>query len=183
MVERTAMDTSNFGEVVVRVFVNFLVSLLILSFSFSLYAETGVKSMAIGLERAGIRARPSVLAKAKYFSKYGDKIQVLQEKGRWRKIKSGKIEGWLEKSALGSRKTILRDIGKSEAEISSAYQDEVASAAKGLSAEMEELHKKQNPELNYALVDKVESFAVSPAQMLKFSKRGKLKSKLLEDEK
>lgn len=136
----------------------------------------------IGLSRAAVRPKPSVLAKPQGFLKYGDSVSVLGTQGRWSQVQAGALTGWLESSSLGHRKSILKEIGKSDAEISKDYQDEVASAAKGFSEEMEALHKKQNPELNYSAVDRVEKIEVDMDEVVRFSRQGKLKSRVLMQE-
>ncbi len=53
--------------------------------------------------------------------------------------------------------------------------DEVALAGKGFTPEVESGYRSKHPEMNFAEVDKVETFKVDPATMQTFIKEGDLK--------
>ena len=53
--------------------------------------------------------------------------------------------------------------------------DEVALAGKGFTPEVEKGYRAKHPEMNFALVDKVETFKVDPATLQAFIKEGDLK--------
>ena len=53
--------------------------------------------------------------------------------------------------------------------------DEVALAGKGFTPEVENGYRAKHPEVNFALVDKVETFKVDPATLQAFIKEGDLK--------
>jgi len=52
--------------------------------------------------------------------------------------------------------------------------DEVALAGKGFTPEVESSYRSKHPEMNFAEVDKVESFKVDPASLQTFIKEGDL---------
>ena len=156
---------------------------LVIGVVLSIAVDAGVPEQSVvGLNRAALRASPSVLAKAVEFLSYGTLVQVLESKGRWRKVQAQKATGWIEFSALGDKKSILKEVGKSQAEVSKKYQDEVASASKGFTAEMEEFQKKNNPQLNYAAVDQLEKITVQMQEVAEFAKQGQLHSRILAEE-
>jgi hypothetical protein len=53
--------------------------------------------------------------------------------------------------------------------------DEVALAGKGFTPEVESGYRAKHPEMDFAQVDKVESFGVNPATLQAFIKEGDLK--------
>ncbi len=53
--------------------------------------------------------------------------------------------------------------------------DEVALAGKGFTPEVENSYRAKHPEMNFALVDRIESFRVAPAKLQAFIKEGDLK--------
>ena len=53
--------------------------------------------------------------------------------------------------------------------------DEVALAGKGFTPEVESSYRSKHPEMNFAEVDKIESFKVDPASLQTFIKEGDLK--------
>jgi len=53
--------------------------------------------------------------------------------------------------------------------------DEVALAGKGFTPEVESGYRAKHPEMNFAQVDKVETFKVDPAALQTFIKEGDLK--------
>lgn len=150
---------------------------------FFLTSVVSAKDLAIGSDRTGLRSRPSILSKPTSFLKYGAPVQVLEVKGRWSKINSSGQRGWVLSSTIGDGESILKDIGKGEFAAQEAYQDEVASAGKGFSAEFEKMSKENNPKLNYKDVDRIEKVSVPVNDIFAFSRRGKLKSSVLGEEK
>jgi hypothetical protein len=53
--------------------------------------------------------------------------------------------------------------------------DEVALAGKGFTPEVENGYRAKHPEMNFAQVDKIETFTVDPATLQTFIKEGDLK--------
>ena len=53
--------------------------------------------------------------------------------------------------------------------------DEVALAGKGFTPEVESGYRSKHPEMNFAQVDKIESFKADPASLQTFIKEGDLK--------
>jgi hypothetical protein len=83
-------------------------------------------------------------------------------------------KGWIHKSSLTSAKFNLRTIfvGTSSP---SATHDEVALAGKGFTPEVEGGYKESHPEMNYALVDQIETYDVESDSLYDFIMRGGLR--------
>ena len=132
------------------------------------------KSMTVQIQEGQLRATPSHFGKitAKIF--YGDGVTVLEEKGDWKRVSvaDGKGQGWLHGRALTSKRTILK-AGRSQAG-TSVSQDEIALAGKGFSEEVEKEYRKSNANLDYALINRMETIRISPRQMEKIIEDGRL---------
>ncbi len=73
-------------------------------------------------------------------------------------------------SALTTKSIVLK-AGAANVQ-TSATGGEIALAGKGFSEEVEKQYKSLNPNLDYAWVDRMEKFQVSPEQMQAFLKQG-----------
>ncbi|MDD3582031.1 MAG: SH3 domain-containing protein [Desulfobacca sp.] len=106
--------------------------------------------------------------------KQGDQLKQLGMKGDWYQVEFQGKQGWIHQSAVSTRKvslSALRGTGTAQA----ATADEVALAGKGFTPEVEAGYREKNPNLNYAAVDRVESFQVPEAQLRKFITEGGLR--------
>lgn len=132
------------------------------------------KIMTVQVREGQLRATPSHFGKitAKIF--YGDGVTVLEEKGDWKRVSvaDGKGQGWLHGRALTSKRTILK-AGRSQAG-TSVSQDEIALAGKGFSEEVEKEYRKNNANLDYAWINRMETIRISPRQMENFVEDGRL---------
>ncbi len=59
--------------------------------------------------------------------------------------------------------------------VKQSSSDEVALAGKGFTPEVESSYRSKHPEMNFAEVDKIETFKVDPASLQTFIKEGDLK--------
>jgi hypothetical protein len=126
--------------------------------------------MSVTVKETPVRATPSFLAKALAVLAYGDQVQVLDTKGDWARVSSGKTQGWVSLKALTEKKIVL----KSGADVSqSASSGEVALAGKGFNADVEAEYK-QEQKLDYTWVDAMEAVKVTPPQISSFLTRGGL---------
>jgi len=132
------------------------------------------KMMSVQVREGQLRATPSHLGKIVARASYGDRVMVLEEKGDWKKVSlgGGKYQGWMHKTALTSKKIALR---AGQASVGSSVSgDEIALAGKGFSAEVEAQYRKSNKSLDYAWINRMETFQVSPEQMEEFIRDGRL---------
>ena len=140
------------------------------------------KQMSVTVKETQVRASPSYLGKVLAVLAYGDRIQVVDSQSGWAKVSlpAGKAvasgsppqkEGWVNLSALTDKKIVLKsgasDVG------TTASSGEVALAGKGFNREVEAQYK-ENSGLDYAWVDRMETFEASPEQIAAFLLQGGL---------
>ncbi len=132
------------------------------------------KIMSVQVQKSQLRATPSHLGKIVAGVSYGDQVTVVEERGDWKKvsISNGKVQGWLHNSALTTKRIVLKAGQKNVA--TSVSQEEIALAGKGFSEEIEAQYRKNNKNLDYAWIDRMESFKVSPEQIENFIVVGQL---------
>ncbi len=135
------------------------------------------RQMSVQVKETQIRAAPSFLGKILGVLHYGDRVTVLAEKSGWARISlpSGKGEGWVNLSALSPKRIVLK--AGSEEVGSGASSGEVALAGKGFNREVEAEYRDEK-QLDYSWIDKMESFRVSPEQVLAFLQQGGLEESL-----
>ena len=108
----------------------------------------------------------------------GAEVNVETQAGDWFKVEYQGTKGWINRQAFGrpqaGSKFNLSGLlfGKPVKETSS---DEVALAGKGFTPEVENSYRAKHPNLNFALVDRVETYTVPPAKLQAFIKQGDLK--------
>jgi SH3-like domain-containing protein len=166
-----------------------------LSVVFTGFAETP-KTMSVQIKEGQLRITPSFLAEIIAKPSYGDRVEVIQDKGPWKRVAIRGVQGWMHASALTTKSIVLRvgatsaQTGAAGSEIalagkadvlpdkspggSSATSSEIALAGKGFSEEVEKQYKNLNRNLDYAWVDRMEKFQVSPEQMKAFLMQGNI---------
>jgi len=132
------------------------------------------KIMTVQVREGQLRATPSHFGKITAKTYYGDQVTVLEEKGDWKRVSvsDGKGQGWVHDSALAGKRTVLT-AGRSRAG-TSVSQDEIALAGKGFSEEVEKEYRKNNANLDYAWINRMETIRISPRQMENFVEDGRL---------
>lgn len=148
--------------ILIVVFVSFCVV-------FSVFAEPP-KTMSVQVKEGQLRSTPSFLAEIIAKPSYGDRVEIIQDKGPWKKVAIRGVQGWMHASALTTKSIVLR-AGAANVQ-TSATGSEIALAGKGFSEEVEKQYKNLNRNLDYAWVDRMEKFKVSPEQMQAFLKQG-----------
>ncbi len=129
------------------------------------------KTMSVQVKEGQLRSTPSFLGTIVAKLSYGDRVEIIQDQGNWKKVavRSG-VQGWMHVSALTTKSIVLK-AGAGNVQ-TSATSGEIALAGKGFSEEVEKQYKKLNRNLDYAWVDRIERFQVTPAQMQAFLKQG-----------
>jgi len=157
----------------VKLKISILMFLLIGLTGFAAFA-VGKSMMSIQVKKGELRLAPSFLGKIVARLYYGDRVYVLEEKGSWRKVglSAGAAEGWIHASAL-TPKTIVLRAGAKDVE-TAASSDELALAGKGFNQQVESEFKAKNPNLDFAWIDKMETYVVSEEEMKQFLEKGRL---------
>ena len=131
------------------------------------------KTMSVQIKEGQVRSTPSFLGTIVAKLSYGDRVEVVQDQGTWKKVAvRGGAQGWMHASALTTKSIVLK-AGAGNVQ-TSATSGEIALAGKGFSEEVEKQYKKLNSNLDYAWVDRMERFRVSPEESEAFLKQGKL---------
>ncbi|MHB8908564.1 MAG: SH3 domain-containing protein [Syntrophales bacterium] len=138
-------------------------------FVFSGFAQLP-KTMSVQVREGQLRSTPSFLGKIIANPSYGDRVEIIQDQGAWKKVAVGGLQGWMHASAL-TTKTIVLKAGAQNVR-TSATGGEIALAGKGFSEEIEKQYKSLNHNLDYTWVDRMERFKVSPEEMQAFLKQG-----------
>ena len=132
------------------------------------------KIMTIQVREGQLRATPSHFGKIVAKVSYGNQVTVLENNGPWKKVSlsGGKVKGWIHDTALSSAKI---DLKSGQANVSaSVNQKEIALAGKGFSKEVEAQYRQTNKNLDYAWINRMETFKVSSSQMQNFIAEGRL---------
>lgn len=103
---------------------------------------------------------------------YGEQLQIGERKGDWLKVNYKGKAGWIHISAVKEQKVRLSSLAGGRA--AESTRDEVALAGKGFTPEVEKAFQAKNPSMNFAAVDRIESYDVPDDELETFILRGKL---------
>jgi uncharacterized protein YgiM (DUF1202 family) len=108
----------------------------------------------------------------------GAALNVESQAGDWYKVEYQGQTGWINRQAFpapstGSKFNLPGLLFGTPVKQTSS--DEVALAGKGFTPEVENSYRSKHPEMNFAQVDKVESYRVAPSTLQAFIKEGDLK--------
>ena len=134
----------------------------------------GAKILSVQVKQGALRSVPSFLGKIVARVSYGDRVEPLEKRGGWSKVKPvGKGPGgWIHDSALTEKKIELR-AGKGNVP-QSTTGDELALAGKGFNKQVEGKYRAENPEADFAAIDRMEKIVISEKQMQRFIRDGQL---------
>lgn len=129
--------------------------------------------MSVQIRNAQLRATPSYLGKITGSAPYAQRVEVLQTQGDWLEVRSAAATGWLHKSALTTKKIVIKagasDVG------ATASGEELALAGKGFNSDIEADFKNKNAEVSFAPIDRMEKITVSPSEARAFLGQGGVK--------
>jgi len=129
--------------------------------------------MSVQVRTTQMRARPSFLGTTISEITYGTQVNLVSRQGPWVKVTGpqGKT-GWLHESAL-SEKELAMVSGGTEA-ATGASGEEIALAGKGFNDQVEREFRKQNADLDFGQVDRMEKIVVTPEQAAAFLAAGQI---------
>jgi SH3-like domain-containing protein len=130
------------------------------------------ETLSVQVKEGEIRATPSFLGKIVARVAYGDRVSVVEKRGQWRKVSvgGGKVQGWMHTSALTNKRIALH-AGETNVQ-TGATQNELALAGKGFNEQVETQFRKENKNLDYTWINRMETFKVSPDTMRGFFAQG-----------
>ncbi|MDR2941149.1 MAG: hypothetical protein LBV17_00965 [Treponema sp.] len=150
-----------------RIIFMFVLVLFAAGFAFAQASKGG--TMYVAVKSAPLKSSPDAFASTRITLNYGDRVTILQISGKNAEVRSATtaaVVGWTALSNLSAKQIV-----SGNKNIASAR--EVALAGKGFNQEVENSYKSQG-KLNYADVDKVETFSVNEADLKKFLEDGRL---------
>jgi len=147
---------------------SFIAFFILLSTSDSLHAETAT----VITKQNSIRASCRFFSPVKATVHYNDMLEVISQQGDWYQVRFRGIQGCIHKSAIQKKSVSLSKLVGSQGQATSA--EEVALAGKGFNPQVEAAYKNKNPGLNFAGVDRVESYKIPENELRGFIQSGKL---------
>lgn len=132
------------------------------------------ETLSVQVKAGELRATPSFLGKIIARVAYGGRVVVVDDLGAWKRVSpsGGKLQGWMHASALTTKRIILKS-GQTAVR-TGATQDEIALAGKGFNEQVEAEFRKENKNLDYTWINRMETFKVSPNLMNSFLVQGKV---------
>ncbi len=131
---------------------------------------SGPGTMSVQVRDGQLRATPSFLGSVVATLNYADQVDVVQQQGDWVEVSCKGQKGWIHNSAL-TTKYITVGAGGKDAQMKASGK-EVALAGKGFNSEVEAQYRKGNRNVDYAAVDRMEQYRVSPPDMVAFLEKG-----------
>ncbi len=148
-----------------------VVCLALLGIIFLYIPANAQETLSVQVKEGELRATPSFLGQIVTRVAYGDRVSVIEDRGTWKKISvRGGKQGWIHTSALTTKKIALK-AGQTNVQ-TGATQNELALAGKGFNEQVESSFRKQNKNLDYTWINRMETFKVSPDLMRNFLVQG-----------
>ncbi|MBU2500098.1 MAG: SH3 domain-containing protein [bacterium] len=128
------------------------------------------EKMSVQVKTGQLRAKASFLGALTGEVAYGTRVDVVARQGAWVKVSGSGKEGWIHESALTPKVVVMK---AGDAPVGTgAGGDEVALAGKGFNSQVEEEYRKENREVDFTWVDRMEKFVISPQQAAAFLAEG-----------
>ena len=135
-------------------------------------ASAGQKHMSIQVRNGQLRSAPGYFSRVVTKLDYASRVTVLKKQGDWIKVETanGGPSGWLHKSAL-TKKHLKLSAGSQDIS-NTVSTDEQALAGKGFNSDVEAQFKKENKNIDFTWVDKMEKIKIPPKKLEKFLDEG-----------
>lgn len=126
---------------------------------------------SVQVREGQLRSSPSFLGGITAQVSYGDRLEILEEKSGWIRVRddAGRT-GWIHGSALTEKKVVLKAGGTDLT--ADASGEELALAGKGFNAEVEKTWRASNPEMDFDWVDRMEGWNVDAGEAADFLAKG-----------
>lgn len=135
-------------------------------------AQVRTRRLTVQVRTGPIRESPSFLGRVLGSAGYGDRVELVETRTPWMRVRHGSLEGWMHESALTTRRLTMQ-AGEGDAEVT-ATAEELALAGKGFTEEVEAEFRIRNREVDFAWVDRMETFGVGEAEMRAFLNEGRV---------
>ena len=130
------------------------------------------ETLSVQVKEGELRATPSFLGKIVTRLAYGDRVVSTGSRGAWKmvSVRERRLQGWMHASALTTKRIALK-AGQTSVR-TGATQDELALAGKGFNEQVEAAFRKENRNLDFTWINRMETFKVSPELMNTFLAQG-----------
>lgn len=135
------------------------------------FVPAGAENVRVVTKENAIREQCRFLSGVKAKVSYNDSLEKKGAEGDWIKVKFKGVSGCIHKSAVDEKTVSLSGVAGSG---SKASADEVALAGKGFNPQVEESFKKNHPDLDFRIVDKIEKYQLSEESLRDFISNGGL---------
>lgn len=147
-----------------------MVAFCFLMIAFAAFAGAQ-KSLSVQVQEGQMRSTPSFLGTVLARMPYGERLVLIDDQGAWKKVSGKGVQGWMDASALTTKTIVL----KAGANVQTgASQSEISIAGKGFSEEVEKQYRSQNRNIDFAWVDRMQRFRITPEEMQAFLKQGQV---------
>jgi len=146
---------------------------LVVMLSLVLVLPAAAETLSVAVKAGALRTTPQIFAPIVATLAYAERVDVLERKGAWVRVRAGsKGAGWLHASALSSKKLALK-AGQGTVR-STASEDELTLAGKGFNAQVEKEFRQRNRTLDFSAIDRMEGLTAAPAEVQRFLREGQL---------
>ena len=127
--------------------------------------------MSVEVRETQVRVNPSFLGRVEGNLAYGDRVEVLEQRQGWARVRLDGLTGWVNMSALTTKRVVLQAGGTAQR---GATGSEVALAGRGFNQDVENRYREEQ-QLDFAVIDEIEAHAVDPERIAEFLLDGGLR--------
>lgn len=128
--------------------------------------------MSVEVRETQVRVNPSFLGRVEGDLAYGDRVEVLEQRQGWARIRFDDLTGWVNMSALTTKRIVLQT-GDATAQ-RGATGSEVALAGRGFNQDVENRYREEQ-QLDFTVIDGIEAYAIDPERVAEFLLDGGLR--------
>ena len=136
-----------------------------------LFAVQNGETVYVAVKKAAIKSGTGNFDKVVAQASYGDELVVDKASNKFHRVHKASdpsIAGWIPATSVTTKKIVA------SSKKVTASADEIALAGKGFSEQVEDGYKTSNKKLDYASVDKLESFRITDSSLKTFLEDGDL---------
>ncbi|GAB6059804.1 SH3 domain-containing protein [Desulfonatronum parangueonense] len=132
------------------------------------------RTMSVQVQTGQLRSSPSFLGSIVTEVNYAQQVLVLEERAGWMRVNIPGVAtaGWIHGSALSPRRIVLQ-AGDEEVR-RAATTGEIALAGKGFNQEVEREFRAQNQDVDFSVIDRMQSTEVPISRIAQFAREGQL---------
>lgn len=137
----------------------------------ALFAVQNGETVYVAVKKAAIKSGTGNFDKVVAQASYGDELVVDKASNKFHRVHKASdpsITGWIPATSVTTKKIVT------SSKKVTASADEIALAGKGFSEQIEDGYKTSNKKLDYASVDKLESFRITDSSLKTFLEDGDL---------